>query len=187
MAYFLRMHEMIDEIVNDLRRGYSCHGWGIGSARTLRELVEQIVWVSPSEYREWLRMVGVPSDEALTPEEVFDRLVSDEAELERFLGLVGWAEVGDDLYARKLPGLCALAEIDHIPTRDEALAIAREAARDLGGVDVEEALFPLLAIWEGEWVGYDENSTDGRVWPLFRPTRVVAVWETGEDGRRIRV
>jgi hypothetical protein len=186
---WLRLAESVEDLQDAVARGYSLHAWSragdVTIAEMVRDVAERLAKRGSQALHWWAAERGLPTDGDLE-EAIVSLLAGDDSALESFLDEFGYVQTSSWTYHRRLPGLCALCEAPEDVSQEEALALAREAAADLGGPGKGAAapLLPVLALLEGELVGWDRNGTDGRPWPLIRPTRVLRVWETGEFGRR---
>jgi len=177
MAYFVRTVESIEEAHEALKRGRSVRRWNFAGGTPYdifmygipveeqREALKELAELDPESYGDYANV------DEWTDEEVRDAVLYDDIPAEDIIKVLN-LEPFDDRggYAQYLPGLCALEQFEQEPKPEDVTAT------------LHGELFAYLVCYEGEFVGYDPDEG----WPLFKPTRIVWIHETGSTTKRWR-
>lgn len=167
MTYYLRTEETAEDAVRAFYRKRSANGWWyIG--------LDPVDWLmcaaQPHEIMECADLVGIDIPSSFGCADAVDELIAkaqDDALNTVIIDVLGLEPAEGRGYWRPLPGLCALAEADEDLPNAEWIARATHFGE----------AFAMFAVYEGESVGVDENVEDATSWTLFRPARLVRVFE----------
>lgn len=168
MQYFIRTEESMEDAQLALQRGRSIRRWAYAGCTPWEHLA-----------------FAIPEDEQLNALQAYGYDIhADDFDLEGAIHVDLFADSDDERlaevlnlepcdnggYAEFLPGLCALEAFDDEPTPEGCTET------------LDGELFPYLVCYEGEQVSTDPDEG----WPLFRPTRIVWIHETGSIAGRWR-
>lgn len=171
--FYIRTEENPASAERALKRGRSVRRWGFAGADLRDHLRDDLDGADQYDaVRELATLFDYDFPREATPEDLGEALhelsyilIPGSEEERQAAQRLGY-EPYKSGYARFLDGLCALQEFGQEPSPEDLNT-------DLGG-----DLFRYLVCYEGEPVGWDD-ADEG--WPLFRPTRIVWVYDRGPD------
>lgn len=166
MAYFTRTEESRQDAQRALERGRSIRRWAFAGCSPWEHLAFAIPM---SEQLDALQAYGydINADDFDLAEAIHVDLFADSDD-EKLAAILNLEPCDGGGYAEFLAGLCALEAFGDEPTPEDC-------AETLGG-----DLFACLVCYEGEQVGIDPDEG----WPLFKPTRIVWIHQTGSTAGR---
>ena len=165
--YFVRTEETEEQAIASLERGRSVRRWAFFGCTAWEHLAFAI---PEDEQIAALEAMGYDLSERDVNDIIHNELFHDNSpETERAIAeACNLTKVSERGYAEFLDGLCALEAFDVLPSPDWVSA------------SLDGKLFAKLVCYEGEPVGVDPDEG----WPLFKPTRIVWIHDTGSTVKR---